>query len=150
MLPIAGDLGYTGHPTVSTPNIDRLARRGARLSQFYSAASICSPSRAALLTGKYPVRTGVFPGNFGPDSSSGLQDVTLAEELASRGYVTSMVGKWHLGAGVGGEHLPVRKGFHSWLGVPYSHDMCAFRSPCHPPSVSCIGRSGGEAREVLN
>ena len=92
------------------------------------------------------MRTGVFPGNFGPDSSSGLQDVTLAEELASRGYVTSMVGKWHLGAGVGGEHLPVRKGFHSWLGIPYSHDMCSFRSPCHPPDVRCSGRSGGEGR----
>ena len=86
-----GDLGYTGHPTLHTPNIDRLAWRGARLSQFYSGAAICSPSRAALLTGKYPVRTGVFPGNFGPDSSGGLQDKTIAEELAGRGYRTAMV-----------------------------------------------------------
>ena len=187
MCDVAGDVGYQGHPSLLTPNIDRLARRGAQLSQFYSGASICSPSRAALLTGKYPVRTGVFPGNFGPDSSSGLRDKTIAEELAERGYRTAMVishcvlreitypwgklatfklelfirtlsiasdidmdfiqvGKWHLGAGVDGEHLPVRKGFHSWLGIPYSHDMCSFRSPCHPPDVRCSGRSGGEGR----
>ena len=77
-----GDLGFTGHPALSTPNIDRLARQGSILTQFYAGASICSPSRAALLTGKYPPRLGVFPGNFGPDSLNGLRDKTIAEELS--------------------------------------------------------------------
>ena len=135
-----GDLGYTGHPTIASPALDRLARRGRPLTQFYSAASICSPSRAALLTGRYPVRSGVFPGNFGPQSIEGLLDseVTIAKEFSSHGYRTSMVGKWHLGVGLDGEYLPTRKGFDSWLGIPYSHDMCPFRTPCNP-ETHCIG-----------
>ena len=138
-----GDLGYTGHPTISSPNIDRLSRRGKILTQFYSAASICSPSRAALLTGRYPVRSGIFPGNFGPQSIDGLPDdeMTIAKELSLNGYETAMVGKWHLGVGSDGRHLPVHKGFRSWLGIPFSHDMCPFRMPCNPDSF-CIGKSG--------
>ena len=144
-----GDLGFTGHPTISTPALDRLAKRGRPLTQFYSAASICSPSRAALLTGRYPVRSGVFPGNFGPENTGGLleTEVTLAEELSSRGYRTSMVGKWHLGVGLKGEYLPTNKGFDSWLGIPYSHDMCPFRTRCNPETY-CLGKSGSGPRHT--
>ncbi|MCY7353262.1 MAG: sulfatase [Cytophagaceae bacterium] len=117
-----GDLGCYGNQAIATPNIDQLARGGMRFTDFYSASPVCSPSRAALLTGRYPIRQGVN-GVFFPDSYTGLDsaEVTLAETLRGAGYRTGMVGKWQLG------HLeayrPVRHGFDSYFGIPYSNDM---------------------------
>jgi uncharacterized sulfatase len=121
-----GDLSSYGHPYIRTPEIDELARQGQRWTDFYVAASVCSPSRGALLTGRLPVRTGIygnairvyFPGEpWGMPSS----EITMAEALQDRGYKTGMFGKWHLGDGA--DALPTRHGFDEWFGVPYSNDM---------------------------
>ncbi|XP_063305240.1 arylsulfatase A-like [Pelobates fuscus] len=137
-----GDLGCYGHPTSLTPNLDLMASRGLRFKDFYSAAPVCSPSRASLLTGRYPSRTGVFPGVFYPSSRGGLphSEVTIAELLQSQGYETAIVGKWHVGLGLNGTFLPTQQGFQHFLGVPYSHDQ----GPCHnltcfPPNTGCYG-----------
>lgn len=118
-----GDLGCYGHPTIRTPNIDAMASDGVRLTSFYAAAPVCSPSRAALLTGRYPVRCGM-PGNTGPGSKSYLpeSEVTIANVLGSEGYKTMAVGKWHLGH-QRPELLPTGRGFDAWYGLPYSNDM---------------------------
>jgi arylsulfatase A-like enzyme len=117
-----GDLGSYGHPTIRTPNIDRLAAEGQRWTSFY-AAQVCTPSRAQLLTGRLAVRTGLSSGVLFPDSTGGLQpgEITVAELLKARGYATAIVGKWHLG--VLPEYLPTRQGFDSYFGIPYSNDM---------------------------
>ncbi len=120
-----GDLTCFGHPTIATPHLDRMAAEGTRMTQFYVAASVCTPSRAALMTGRYPARTGMC-GNrrvLFPDSIGGLQDseLTIAELLKTTGYATGMVGKWHLGHLP--EYLPTRHGFDSYYGIPYSNDM---------------------------
>jgi len=120
-----GDVGAYGHPTIRTPHIDTLAAEGQRWTQFYTAASVCTPSRAGLLTGRLPIRYGMSGSRrvLFPDSSLGLppEEVTLAEALKARGYATGMVGKWHLG------HLPAflptANGFDSYFGIPYSNDM---------------------------
>jgi arylsulfatase A-like enzyme len=123
-----GDLGSYGHPTILTPNLDRMADEGMRFTQFYTAASVCTPSRAGLLTGRYPVRTrlvrGFIPGRvLFPDDQTGLpsSEVTIAEVLKTRGYATLAVGKWHLGHLP--EFLPTSNGFDGYLGIPYSNDM---------------------------
>jgi arylsulfatase A len=117
-----GDLGSYGHPTIRTPNIDRLASEGQRWTNFY-AAHVCTPSRAQLLTGRLAVRTGLSSGVLFPDSTGGLQpdEITVAEVLKTRGYATAIVGKWHLG--VLPEYLPTNQGFDSYYGIPYSNDM---------------------------
>jgi arylsulfatase A len=117
-----GDLGSYGHPTLRTPNIDRLAAEGQRWTSFY-AAYVCTPSRAQLLTGRLAVRTGLSSGVLFPDSTGGLQpeEITVAELLKTRGYATAIVGKWHLG--VLPQYLPTNQGFDSYFGIPYSNDM---------------------------
>ncbi|QHV94737.1 sulfatase family protein [Spirosoma endbachense] len=120
-----GDLGCYGHPTISTPNLDRMAVEGMRFTEFYSGAAVCTPSRAALLTGRLPARTGVYGKGdvFRQNSASGLplSEVTIAEMLKEKGYATGLVGKWHLGHLQ--EFLPTRQGFDYWFGTPYSNDM---------------------------
>ena len=117
-----GDLGSYGHPTIRTPNIDRLAAEGQRWTSFY-AAPVCTPSRAQLLTGRLAVRTGLASGVLFPDSTGGLQpsEITIPEVLKPRGYATMAIGKWHLG--VRPQYLPTNQGFDAYYGIPYSNDM---------------------------
>jgi arylsulfatase A len=117
-----GDLACYGHPTIRTPHLDRLASEGVRFTQFYVSASLCTPSRGSLMTGRYPMRTGLNLVLF-PHSTGGLpeSEVTVAELLKQRGYATQIVGKWHLGHLP--QYLPTRHGFDSFFGLPYSNDM---------------------------
>jgi len=117
-----GDAGVYGAKGYQTPNLDGLAARGARFTDFYAAHASCSPSRAGLLTGCYPWRVGI-PNVLGPNSGIGLNpdETTIADMLKAQGYRTAMVGKWHLGDQP--EWLPTNHGFDEWLGLPYSHDM---------------------------
>ena len=117
-----GDLGVYGSPNIRTPNLDRLAVEGVKLTDFYSVSPVCTPSRAGLLTGRYPVRSGMVRVLF-PREEFGLPDseITLAEALGAKGYATAMVGKWHLGDRPA--HSPLRHGFDYRYGLPFSNDM---------------------------
>lgn len=122
-----GDLGCYGSPVIRTPNLDRMAAEGLRFTDFYSAAEVCTPSRAALLTGRYPIRSGMC-GNrrvLFPNSKGGLpsSEITLAEVLKPAGYATAHIGKWHLGIHEGSR--PLDQGFEHSFGLPYSNDMDA-------------------------
>lgn len=121
-----GDLGCYGHPTIRTPCLDRMAAQGQRWTSFYSAAPVCTPSRAALLTGRLPIRSGMCHDSrrvLFPNSAGGLPrgEITLAEALRPLGYATACVGKWHLGHLP--QYLPISRGFDSYFGIPYSNDM---------------------------
>ena len=121
-----GDLGCYGHPSIRTPNLDRMAAEGLRFTQFYVAEPVCTPSRAALLTGRLPVQTGMYGDRnvvLFPDSKGGLPDgeTTIAGALKAKGYATACVGKWHLGRLP--PYLPTRHGFDVFFGLPYSNDM---------------------------
>ncbi|MCE7064993.1 sulfatase [Dyadobacter sp. CY326] len=122
-----GDLTVTGALGYKTPNIDKLAAEGTRFTNFLAAQAVCSASRAALLTGCYPNRVGVY-GAFGPKQGLGLnpKEETIAELLKANGYATGIFGKWHLGSD--SIFLPLKQGFDEYYGVPYSHDMW----PLHP------------------
>ncbi len=122
-----GDLGCYGSTAHDTPALDRMAAEGVRMTDFYMASPVCSPSRGAMLTGCYPARIGfdnfdgihvLFPG-----MGVGLNpnEITIARLLQDNGYATMMVGKWHCGDQP--EFLPTRHGFDHWLGLPYSNDM---------------------------
>ncbi len=125
-----GDLSCYGADHVSTPHIDQMAKEGSRLTSFYVAAPVCTPSRAGLMTGCYPKRVGMATGsNFGvllAGDAKGLnpEEITIAELLKSAGYKTGMFGKWHLGDQP--EFLPTRQGFDEFLGLPFSHDIHSF------------------------
>ena len=116
------DIGCFGSPLIRTPNLDRMAAEGMKFTDFYVAASVCSPSRAALLTGCYPPRVGVTRVLF-PRDNIGLHpdEITVADILKAQGYATACVGKWHLGHLP--QFLPMRQGFDSYYGIPYSNDM---------------------------
>ena len=124
-----GDLGSFGNPNVRTPRLDAMAAEGQKWTNFY-VQPVCSPSRAALLTGRLPIRSGMYGMSAGGSPKvlmdralEGLpaDEITIAELLKPRGYATGIIGKWHLG------HLPaflpMRQGFDFWFGLPFSHDM---------------------------
>lgn len=117
-----GDWNRGGHPTIRTPNLNRMADEGIQLTQFYTANPVCSPSRSALLTGRNPIRTGVIRVFF-PNNTKGLSEseITLAKALRDLGYSTACIGKWHLGDR--SEYMPLNRGFDYYYGIPYSNDM---------------------------
>ncbi|MFO7975404.1 MAG: sulfatase [Candidatus Hydrogenedentota bacterium] len=134
-----GDVGCYGAEGYETPNLDRMAREGMQFTDFYVAAPVCTPSRAALMTGCYPKRLGLAYRVLFPYSVTGLnpEEVTLAELLKAQGYTTAIFGKWHLGHH--DKFLPTRQGFDYFFGTPYSNDMNkhyykrqAFQSPPLP------------------
>lgn len=122
-----GDLGCYGHPKFKTPRLDQMAAEGARLTQFNTPAPFCAPTRASLMTGRYPFRCGMTqnPAPDGGPAADALalpkSEITLAQVLKSAGYATGMVGKWHLGHHAAS--LPTERGFDSYYGIPYSNDM---------------------------
>ncbi len=131
----ADDLGYAdigsfGAAGYKTPNLDRMAKEGVRLTDFYAAQAVCSASRAALLTGCYSNRVGI-QGALNHTARYGINDneTTIAEMLKTRGYATAIFGKWHLGHHP--QFLPTRHGFDEYLGLPYSNDMW----PNHPQAA---------------
>ena len=121
-----GDLSSFGHPTIKTPNLDRMATEGQKWTNFYAGASVCTPSRAALLTGRLPIRSGMSSNKHRvlfTDSHNGLpsEEITLAEQLKKVNYTTACIGKWHLGHKEA--YLPLQHGFDYYFGIPYSNDM---------------------------
>ena len=116
------DLGCYGATEVETPRIDALARKGVRFTDYYAAAPICSPSRAALLTGCYPRRTGNEVWVHRPDSETGIppSKLTIAELFKKEGYATACIGKWHLG--FRGPFLPENQGFDHYFGILHNLD----------------------------
>jgi len=121
-----GDLGAFGHPTIHTPHLDGMAMEGQKWTSFYAAAPVCTPSRAGLLTGRLPVRTGMCSEKrrvLFPDSKGGLPagEITIASALKNAGYATACIGKWHLGHLH--PHRPNDHGFDHYFGIPYSNDM---------------------------
>ncbi len=123
-----GDVGWLGPVKNRTPNIDRMAEQGACFTDFYCTSGVCSPSRASLMTGCYPLRIGMHKSSKGmfvliPKDQKGLNpdEVTIAEVLKPKGYKTACIGKWHLGDQP--EFLPTRQGFDTTYGLPFSNDM---------------------------
>lgn len=122
------DIGAFGSPVARTPHLDRLAAEGQKWTSFYAPASVCTPSRAGLMTGRFPVRSGMAGLVHArhvlfPNSTGGLpqSELTMAEMLGESGYVSAAFGKWHLGHLP--EYLPTAHGFESYFGIPYSNDM---------------------------
>jgi arylsulfatase A-like enzyme len=134
-----GDIGCFGSKVHRTPNLDRMAEQGMRLTDFYSSCSVCTPSRASLMTGCYPRRVNMHVDESNlcvlfPAAKKGLHpdEITFPELLKSRGYATACIGKWHLGDHP--DFLPRKQGFDFYYGIPYSNDM---------------GRRDGTARPAL-
>jgi len=122
-----GDLGCYGHPTINTPNLDRMAAEGLRFTEYYAPHNLCTPSRAALLTGRLALRSGMegsekhhvlYPYN---DGGLPQTEITIARALKTAGYSTCAIGKWHLGCLP--QYLPTSHGFDYFFGLPYSNDM---------------------------
>ncbi|KAJ7319641.1 hypothetical protein JRQ81_019152 [Phrynocephalus forsythii] len=126
-----GDIGCYGNTTIRTPNIDRLAKEGVKLTQHIAAASLCTPSRAAFLTGRYPIRSGMASSNayraLQWNAGSGglpVNETTFAKVLHQQGYVTGLVGKWHQGVNCDSVHdfchHPLNHGFDYFYGMPFT------------------------------
>jgi len=117
-----GDWSGGGHPTIRTPNLERMAAEGLTMSQFYAGNPVCSPSRASLLTGRNNIRTGVIEV-FIPVGGHGLplSEITLPQTLKPLGYTSACIGKWHLGSDA--EYRPLERGFDEFYGLLYSNDM---------------------------
>ncbi len=140
ILILADDLGYAdlgcyGHPSIRTPNLDRMAAEGLRFTDFYAGNCYCTPSRAALLTGRFPIRSGMS-GRRGshvlyPNQPGGLpaDEIIIPEALKAKGYATCAIGKWHLGDQP--QHSPINNGFDSFLGTPLSNDSPPFEQKFH-------------------
>ncbi|KAF7656803.1 hypothetical protein LDENG_00036040 [Lucifuga dentata] len=139
-----GDVGCYGNDTIRTPNIDRLAAEGVKLTQHIAAASLCTPSRAAFMTGRYAVRSGMSaPGRvqvllfLGGSGGLQLSETTFARRLQQQGYTTGLVGKWHLGVNCErrGDHChhPNQHGFSYYYGLPFM-----FFNDCVPGNGSVI------------
>lgn len=137
-----GDIGATGGRTIRTPNLDRMARQGTTLTDYYAPANLCTPSRAGVLTGRYPIRTGLGKGVILQNDKRGLplSEVTAAEALKPA-YATAMIGKWHLGH-VAPSWPPTGHGFDLFYGLPYSHDML--------PLALYEATAGGITREPVD
>ena len=135
-----GDLGCFGSELHRTPHIDRMATEGTKFTSFYVASGVCTPSRAALMTGCYPRRVDLHVSSTGfavlrPLDPKGLNpdETTMAELLKQAGYATGIFGKWHLGDAR--EHLPTRHGFDEFFGIPYSDDMTRDKAPDKWPEL---------------
>jgi arylsulfatase A len=148
-----GDVGCYGSKLHRTPHVDRLAAEGMKLTAFYSTSGVCTPSRASLMTGCYPRRVGMHKDARGgavlqPVEPIGLHpdEVTIAEVLKSAGYVTGLIGKWHLGDQP--IFLPTRQGFDHYFGIPYSDDMTPRAGQPWPPLPLLRGEKVVEAPAV--
>lgn len=119
-----GDIQPTGGTQVPTPRLNRMAREGTVLTDYYAPQNICTPSRAGLLTGRYPIRSGLAWGAIlqGDRRVLPLSEITIPEALKPAGYVSGLFGKWHLGH-LGPDWQPTKHGFDRFVGIPYSHDM---------------------------
>ncbi|MGE4489786.1 MAG: sulfatase [Kiritimatiellales bacterium] len=132
------DIGCFGASSIKTPNLDQMAEDGCRFTSFYAAASVCSPSRAGLLTGRYPERNGLH-GVYFPKDDQGypLTEIMLSQVLKEQGYATACIGKWHLGHLP--DYLPTHRGFDRYFGIPYSNDM--WMDPQNiPPATNIVLR----------
>jgi arylsulfatase A len=142
------DLGCFGSEKNKTPRIDQMAKEGRRFTDFYVTSSVCTPSRASLMTGCYPRRvlgvSGVFFPNREREAGLDPRHFTIAELLKSVGYKTFHAGKWHLGDAK--EFLPTNQGFDSFYGIPYSNDMYPSRSMTH--AADCSFREGFSAQKL--
>ena len=146
-----GDLSSYGSEKVETTNIDKLAEDGVKLTSYYAAQPVCSASRAAILTGAYPNRLGIYNA-FGPTSDSGINhnEYTLAEMLKDNGYKTGIFGKWHLGSKK--EFFPTRHGFDEFYGILYSNDMWRWH-PEYPegyPQDLLLYRNENALKEIID
>ena len=137
-----GDLGCFGSKKIKTPHIDQMAKEGRKFTNFMVASPVCTPSRAALLTGCYPKRVGLHQHVLFPSSTKGLHpnEYTLADHFKSMGYATACYGKWHLGHHP--ETLPRQNGFDHYFGIPYSNDM-------NHPDNKGKPRSGPAGMDIL-
>ena len=146
-----GDLSSYGSQTIETINIDKLADDGVKLTSYYAAQPVCSASRAAILTGAYPNRIGIYNA-FGPTSDSGIShnEYTLAEMLKENGYKTGIFGKWHLGSKK--EFFPTNHGFDEFYGILYSNDMWRWH-PEYPegyPQDLLLYRNENSLKEIID
>lgn len=135
-----GDVGCFGPAKHRTPHLDQMAAEGMKLTHCYATAGVCTPSRASLMTGCYPRRVGMdFPDPDGavlrPMSPNGLHldEITIAEVLKTKGYATTIIGKWHLGDQP--VFLPTRQGFDSFFGIPYSDNAHKRENRPHWPEL---------------